>query len=154
MVQPLSPANASALLVAGQTHGQGGIRRAEIQAAANALGMQASDLLHSLKAGKSMADLAQQHGVSLDAVAHAMLQPAQTALDSEVKSGKVDQATRDQMLQRLATRVSNFTQLGLSPPIASLGTQATVAASTPWWSTSQASQETQLPGSGNTLGWA
>jgi hypothetical protein len=111
MVQQISGnGNNVAMLQAAGGHHHHGAGKAEMQGAAQALNMSDTDLAQALQNGTSIADLAKQKGVSLDTVKAAMLKPAQTRLDKDLASGKIDQATHDRMLQRIQDNITNLVQ--------------------------------------------
>ena len=55
-----------------QHHGQSGVRKAGMDAAAQALGLSSTDLRSALKSGQSLSALAQSKGVSTDTLAAAI----------------------------------------------------------------------------------
>ncbi|MCW5851392.1 MAG: DUF2680 domain-containing protein [Anaerolineae bacterium] len=75
-------------------------------AIAKALGMTAQDLMTELKAGKTLADVAQAKGVSQDALKQAIANAQKAAVDAAVTAGRLtaDQATqaKQQIDQRVA----------------------------------------------------
>jgi len=76
------------------------VMTAELNAAAGALHMSASDLQAQLKAGKSLADLEAASKVSDATVKAAMKAAAKGALDKAVKAGTITQAKEDALLAR------------------------------------------------------
>ena len=84
-------------------------------AIAQALGMTAQDLMTQLRAGKTLADLAQSKGVSQDAVKQAIANAEKAEVDAAVTAGRLtaDQAT--QAKQRIDERVAalDLTKPGL-----------------------------------------
>jgi len=76
------------------------VMTAELNAAAGALHMSASDLQAQLKAGKSLADLEAASKVSDATVKAAMKAAAKGALDKAVKAGTITQAQEDALLAR------------------------------------------------------
>lgn len=96
--------------IRGYGHGFGGfgaagavtrdLRTAELNAAATALHMNASDLTSQVKGGKSLADLEKAAGVSDATVKTATKAAAKGILDSAVKAGTITQAESDGLLAR------------------------------------------------------
>ena len=86
-----------------------------VSAVAQALGMTTQDLMTQLRAGKTLADLAQSKGVSQDAVKQAIANAQKAAVDAAVTAGRLtaDQAT--QAKQRIDERVAalDLTKPGL-----------------------------------------
>ena len=88
-------------IVMTQTHG----------AAAKALGMTADELYAAVQSGKSLADVAKDQKVSVDAVVKAMVTAAERQLATAVKDGTMTQAQADTMIQAQAdTMKSSLTQ--------------------------------------------
>lgn len=116
MVQPIPSTYIRAAQGIGSApHHHGSIGRPEIDAAAKALGMKSSDLLHALASGKSIADLAKARGVSLDDVKTAMLQPARDRFVADLKAGKISQASYKQSLAKIQTAIADFVQVSSGP---------------------------------------
>jgi AraC-like DNA-binding protein len=81
----------------------GGLRTAELNAVAQALGMSPSDLQTQLRSGKTVTDLEQSKGVSDAAVRAAAHDAAKKVLDPAVKDGTITQSQEDAILQRIAS---------------------------------------------------
>ena len=71
-------------------HGQSGVRKAGMDAAAKALGMSTDDLRSAVKNGQSLSSLAQPKGVSADALTSAVSAAVATANPS-LSSARVQQ---------------------------------------------------------------
>ena len=84
------------------------IRREIGKSAADAIGISVGDLRNELKDGKSIADVASEHSVSLDTVKAQITSDAKAKLDKAVANGKITQAREDQMLQRLADNLDTI----------------------------------------------
>ncbi len=95
----------------GERHGRfAQAARAELGAAAQALGITPQELLQDLKGGQSIADIAKAKNVDLSTVEAAMLQPIQQRLDQALKDGKIDQAKHDTLLQQATDRIAKLVQ--------------------------------------------
>lgn len=84
-------------IVMTQTHG----------AAAKALGMTADELYAAVQSGKSLADVAKDQKVSVDAVVKAMVTAAERQLATAVKDGTMTQAQADTMKSSLTQRITD-----------------------------------------------
>jgi AraC-like DNA-binding protein len=76
-----------------------------IEAAAAKLGMTPRDLMTELRAGKSLADVAQAKNVSVDDLKAAILAAVNAQIDQAVKDGKLTQAQADQAKSKVATEL-------------------------------------------------
>lgn len=85
--------------------GRGG-RGMHLDAAATALGMTADELRTELQAGKSIADIAGEQGVSVQGVIDALVAEAKAHLDEEVASGEHTQAEADAKLAEITERIT------------------------------------------------
>lgn len=80
----------------GATHAPGGFRQAIVSSAAAALGMSTQDVQSALRNGQSLADLAQQKGVSNDTLVGAVAQGLQAATSgSSAVNGDVTSIAQD-----------------------------------------------------------
>ena|SRR5438309_2669200 len=77
------------------------LRTAELDAAAKALHLTASDLQSKLRAGQTLAQLEQAAGVSDASLRSAVESAAKGVLDKAVKAGEITQAQEDAILQRI-----------------------------------------------------
>jgi hypothetical protein len=77
------------------------LRAGVVASAATAIGMDVADLKAELKDGKSIADVAAEHGVGLDTVKAQIVADATAALGQAVQDGKIDQARSDAILEKL-----------------------------------------------------
>ena len=84
------------------------VRREIIKSSADAIGISVGDLRNELKDGKSIADVASEHNVSLDTVKAKITSDAKAKLDKLVANGKITQAREDQALQRLANNLDTI----------------------------------------------
>lgn len=78
------------------------LRRA-VEVAAKTIGISPQDLGSQLKAGKSIAEVAQAHNVDEQKVIDAIVSAANTRIDAAVKSGKFSQDRANALKQRLPT---------------------------------------------------
>jgi len=76
-----------------------------IEAAAAKLDMPPQDLMKELRAGKSLADVAQAKNVSVDDLKVAILAAVNAQIDQAVKDGKLTQAQADQAKSKVATEL-------------------------------------------------
>jgi polyhydroxyalkanoate synthesis regulator phasin len=95
---------------AGPGHGWG---RGEMQgvtpeAAAQVLGMTEDELLTELRDGKTLADVAEAQGMSVDAFETALLDQVKTQLDGLVADGTLTQTQADEQYQRIEDNIDNI----------------------------------------------
>jgi hypothetical protein len=76
-------------------------------AAAKALGMTTAKLRTALQSGKSLADVAKDQKVSVDALVKAMVTSAETKLAAAVKDGTMTPAQADTMKSSLTQRITD-----------------------------------------------
>jgi hypothetical protein len=96
----------------------GAIHQAVEAAVASALKLQATDLETQLDAGKTVAQIAQTQGVSIDTVNSAYLNAAKGELDKAVTAKTITQAQAGQAYSKLQTAVAagNYPGLGHHGP--------------------------------------
>jgi ribosomal protein S20 len=87
----------------GRHGGHGGGRH--LEAAAKALGVSEGDLRTELRAGRSLAQVAQARGVPRQALVDALVAAASSHLDEQVAEGELTQAQADRRKAGLAERV-------------------------------------------------
>ena len=101
--------------VGGFHHGGPG-HHLELDAAADYLGVTEAQLRNELTSGKTLAQVARDHGKSVDGLIDAMVAEAKSHLDDAVADGKITRAQADSILsdlkQRIADRVNNGTFRG------------------------------------------
>ncbi len=78
------------------------------KAAAKEIGVSDSDLKQARKDGKSIAQVAKDHGKSVDDVVNAIVKAATTDIDQAVKDGKLDAKKADEIKQKLPDRVKQL----------------------------------------------
>ncbi len=71
---------------------------------AGLLGMEPGDLANERAAGKSLTDIAQERGVSQDALVGTIVETRGDALQQAVTDGRLTQAQADAMLERMTSR--------------------------------------------------
>jgi hypothetical protein len=84
------------------------LRAGIVKSAADAIGIQPKGLASELKSGKSIADVAREHNVSLDTVKSKIMDNARTALDKARGNGRIDQAKEDAALQKLQANLDTI----------------------------------------------
>lgn len=87
----------------GHGHGAG---RVDLSAAADALGMTEAELRTAAQDGKTLADLAEQEGVSEDALVDALVAAARERLAAAVTDGRITQEQADARAADLETRIT------------------------------------------------
>jgi hypothetical protein len=88
-------------------HGFRGGPRADLGAAAKALGMSETDLLTELRAGKSLAAVAKEKNVAVDTLVAALVAQEKQRIADAVKAGRLTQAQADQITKDLQARVTD-----------------------------------------------
>ena len=79
-----------------------------IEAAAGYLGLTDAQLRTELENGKSLAQVAQEHGKSVDGLVDAMVNTAKSKLDDAVSAGRLTQAQENEMLSGLRDRITQL----------------------------------------------
>ena len=74
------------------------------EAVAEALGLTTDELRDAVMNGSTLADVAADQGVAVDDVVSAIVAQAEARLTTAVDSGRIDQATADEMLTEAQTR--------------------------------------------------
>ncbi len=96
----------------GCEHGRGHHRGANLEVAADAIGIDASDLRAALQGGATIAQVAEDHGVDPQDVIDALVADVQTHLASEVDEGNLTQDQADQRLADATARITDTVQNG------------------------------------------
>jgi transposase-like protein len=91
----------------GDRHGHG-IFHAKLEAAAAYLGMSEAQLREELEGGKTLAQVARDHGKSVDGLVTALLDQAEKKLDAAVKAGRLTKAEKAEMLSGLRKRITDL----------------------------------------------
>ena len=89
-------------------HGRGFFFHGKLEAAAMYLGMSEEQLRDALSNGKTLAQVARDHGKSVDGLVDAMLANVQQKLDDAVKAGRLTNAERNDMVAGLKKRITNL----------------------------------------------
>lgn len=84
-------------------------------AAADAIGISEAKLFEALRGGKSLSDVARDHGKSFADVKAAVKAAAKKHLDEEVADGDLTQGQADEMLARLTEHLDDFGRFGRPP---------------------------------------
>lgn len=84
------------------------VRQAIVESSATALGMTPEELRAELKAGSSLADVAESRDVSIDDVKAQIVRDAETKLDQLVADGRLDQERADAALAKLTERLDTI----------------------------------------------
>jgi hypothetical protein len=84
----------------------------ELDAAADFLGLTESQLRDELSGGKTLAQVARDHGKSVDGLIDAMVAEAKKHLDDAVAAGRVTRAQADSILADLKQRVTDRVNSG------------------------------------------
>jgi hypothetical protein len=88
----------------------------KLDAAATYLGITEAQLHSELQSGKTLAQIAKDHGKSADGLVNALVGAAKQKLDAAVKAGRLTQAQADQMLNDLRSRVTDLVNGQLPAP--------------------------------------
>jgi hypothetical protein len=83
--------------------------------AASFIGISVSDLMTGLQGGKSLAQIATDHGKKPDDLVTALVAPAKTKLDQAVASGDITAAQEQTLLGNLTTRVTDLVNNSKAP---------------------------------------
>jgi hypothetical protein len=79
-----------------------------LRAAATALGVKPRDLLTGLCSGKTLAQLAAEHGKSTQDVISALVKAADARIDRAVQAGRIDATQAAQRKTQIEARVTNL----------------------------------------------
>jgi lambda repressor-like predicted transcriptional regulator len=85
-----------------------GAFRASLRATADLLGMTPAELVAQLRAGRSLADVAAEHGVDQATLVQTLTRRARERLDRQVAAGRLTPEQADALFQRLTERVERF----------------------------------------------
>jgi polyhydroxyalkanoate synthesis regulator phasin len=80
----------------------------KLDAAATAIGITEAQLQTELQSGKTLAQIAKDHGKTADDVVNALVADAQKKLDAAVKAGKLTQSQADAMLSDLKSHITDM----------------------------------------------
>ncbi len=79
---------------------------ADLSAAATALGLSEADLRTALRSGKTLAQVAQAHNVTVDSLVQALVDAQTARIARDVAAGKLTQAQADKRLAGLSARIT------------------------------------------------
>ena len=88
-------------------HGPGGMQGEDQELVAGAIGITAAQLQTELASGKTIAQVAQAHGVSVDTVISKWVASENQEIDDRVKAGQLTQAQADQQKAQTQQRVTD-----------------------------------------------
>jgi hypothetical protein len=88
----------------------------KLDAAASYLGLTEAQLHSELASGKTLAQIAEDHGKSADGLVNALVDAAKQKLDAAVKAGRLTQSQADQMLSDLHSRIIDLVNGKLPAP--------------------------------------
>jgi hypothetical protein len=80
----------------------------KLDAAASYLGLTEAQLENELQSGKSLAQVAKDHGKSVDGLVNALVDAAKKKLDDAVAAGRLTKDQETQMLSGLKERITNL----------------------------------------------
>lgn len=89
-----------------RAHGR--VRDHTVEAAATVLGLEPEELLSELKDGKTMAEVAEEQGVTVDEFTAAMLPQVRQELDALVAEGKLTQEQADAVFERVEENIDRI----------------------------------------------
>ena len=96
-------------IIGGGRHGFGhGGFMGKLDAAASYLGVTEAQLRSQLEGGKSLAQVAKDHGKSVDGLVNALVNAAKEKLDAAVRAQRLTQSQADQMLNDLRSRITDL----------------------------------------------
>jgi hypothetical protein len=108
----------------GRHHGRFGHRGpfgAKLDAAASYLGVSEDALRSELRDGKSLAQVARDHGKSVDGLVEALVDRADKKLDAAVAAGRLTKAEKQEMLEGLRARITDLVNGRFPPPFERFG---------------------------------
>lgn len=98
-----------------------------LDSAAEALGLTEAEVLEALRAGTSLADLAEEQGVDVATLVDALVAAASARLDEAVAAGDLDQARAEELKSGLEERLTDAVEQvpgagrGMGPGMGSMG---------------------------------
>jgi hypothetical protein len=88
---------------------------ADLDTAAQAIGIDADALRQALRDGQTLAEVAQANGVEPQAVTDALVSSARTRIADDVAAGRISQEDADRLLADLESHISDVVN-GVAPP--------------------------------------
>ena len=107
-----TPSNPSAPNAANHQGKHGRRGAGVLRAAAAALGVKPRDLLAGLCSGKTLAQLASEHGTTAQDLINALVKAADARIDRAVQAGRIDATQAAQRKSRIEARVTNLVNNG------------------------------------------
>jgi hypothetical protein len=98
----------------GKPHGGPGARGPKLEVIAGAIGIDVAALRTELQSGKTIAEVAQAHGVDVQKIVDALVAELKTHLDADVAAGRITQAQADERLANAPARITDM--LNHKPP--------------------------------------
>jgi hypothetical protein len=80
----------------------------DLDAAASYLGMTEANLMAALEDGKTLAQLAEDRGKSVDGLVNALVEDAEAELEAAVEAGRLTDAQRDSIVSGLKERITRL----------------------------------------------
>jgi polyhydroxyalkanoate synthesis regulator phasin len=116
-----------------------------LQVAADYLGLSVDELRNELQGGGSLAEIAKEHGKSVDGLEQAVIDAAKAELDQRVAAGEITADEEQQVLDGLRSHIADFVSATFPPTPAEppLGDPAAAAANYLGLSADQLAQELQ-----------
>jgi hypothetical protein len=99
----------------GGLRGRLGLRRI-VKAAADYLDLKPVEILQQLRQGKSLADIAQAQGKTVDGLETTILTPIKTRLDQAVANQRISSDQEQQLLDKLKTRLDTLVNRHFGQP--------------------------------------
>jgi hypothetical protein len=96
-------------------HGGPGIHFELVESAADYLGLTEDQIRSRLSNGRSLADIAEAQGKSVDGLVDVLVEAQETALDEAVDEGQITESQRDAMLEDLRERIEFFVDQAMPP---------------------------------------
>ena len=89
-----------------------GFGRIGLDAAAEVIGIEEDDLRDALREGTTLAELAQQNGVDVQAVIDALVAEANERIDNALEDGRIDDAEAAERLAEVTERITTLVNEG------------------------------------------
>lgn len=87
-----------------------------LQTWADALGLKVEELAAAVQSGKSVADLAKEKGLTIEALVDKAIEARKAAVQQAVEAGRLTQEQADAMLQQMRERMTESLQNGTCLP--------------------------------------
>jgi hypothetical protein len=86
-----------------------------VDPAADVLGMERQEVVTALRDGQSLADIAEEQGVSVEGLKSGILEGAAAKLEQAVSNGRLSGERADRILQRLTEHIDDIVSRTLPP---------------------------------------